>query len=113
MLTFNECENLMARGRNGMKKLGNNTYLEEIVPGTFGVRLHGTYVVRIHRDGTYTLNSGGWRTVTTKQRINEYSPAKLFQEKHVWYVSADGRDVEFHDGFRVDANGQPITGIAA
>jgi hypothetical protein len=51
MLTFNECENLMARGRNGMKKLGNNTYLEEIVPGTFGVRLHGTYVVRIHRDG--------------------------------------------------------------
>jgi hypothetical protein len=81
------------------KKIGNNTYLVRISPETIGVRLHNTVVVRIHSDGTYTLNSGGWRTVTTKDRINAYSPVRVSQRKHEWYVGDE--NIPFHDGIRV------------
>lgn len=81
------------------KKVGNNTYLVRITPETIGVRLHNTVVVRIHSDGTYTLDSGGWRTVTTKARINKYSPVRISQRKHEWYVGDE--EIPFHDGIRV------------
>jgi len=94
-LTFAECE-LMTK-----RKLRGNTYLECLNMDTFGIRFHKTIIVRIHRDGTYTLNSGGWRTVTTKWRINGYSPARVTQMNFEWYC---GRYV-FFDGIKVDSDG--------
>jgi hypothetical protein len=96
----------LARGRNGRRKIGNNTYLYPHKDG-IAVRLHQTDVVVIHPDNTYTLNSGGWQTVTTKDRMNEYSPARVCQSKGVWYV--DG--YPFVDGMKVDANGKPINAV--
>jgi hypothetical protein len=88
------------RGKNRpTKKLGNNTYLVRIDSETIGVKLHNTIVVTIHQDGTYTLDSGGWQTVTTKQRINEYCPVRVNQRKHQWYVGDE--DIPFKDGIRV------------
>lgn len=81
------------------KKVGNNTYLVRISPETIGVKLHNTFVVEIHSDGTYTLNSGGWRTVTTKDRINNYSPVGISQRKYEWFVGDE--NVPFYDGIRV------------
>ena len=52
--------------------------------------LHGTTVVTIHTDGTYTLRSGGYRTPTTMDRIQRYSPMTwqtLISEKGDWYVA--------------------------
>lgn len=76
------------------KKIAPNMYLERLdgtfpgLPDRIGVRLHNTYVVTFHRSGAVSLDSGGWRTVTTKERINRYLAPRLslFQEKHVWYV---------------------------
>jgi hypothetical protein len=96
----------LARGRNGRRKIDNNTYLHPVNDG-IGVRLHATDVVVIHPDNTYTLNSGGWQTVTTKDRINKFSPARLCQSKGIWYV--DG--FPFVDGMKVDANGHPINAV--
>jgi hypothetical protein len=88
------------RGHNRpTKKLKNNTYLTRIDSETIGVQLHNTIVVTIHSDGTYTLNSGGWQTVTTKQRINEYCPVRVSQRKHQWYVGDE--EMPFKDGMRV------------
>lgn len=88
------------RGRvRSTKKLGNNTYLVRIDAESIGVQLHNTVVVTIHKDGTYTLNSGGWRTVTTKNRINEYCPVRVNQRKYEWYVGDE--DIPFKDGIRV------------
>lgn len=88
------------RGRNRpTKKLKNNTYLVRLDSETIGVQLHNTIVVTIHGDGTYTLNSGGWQTVTTKDRINEYSPVRISQRKYQWYVGDE--DIPFKDGIRV------------
>jgi len=86
--------------------------------GEPAVVYHSTPVVTFHSDNTYTLNSGGYRTMTTKARINEHSPAVIYQDKGVWYVSKrdpdhtywqeDAPRIVFQDGIRVDCNGRPI-----
>jgi hypothetical protein len=95
-MTFERAEKLI--GSRASKKLENNTYLEWVGHDTLGVRLHNTVVVEIHRNGRYTLNSGGWRTVTTKDRLNKYSPASVWQTRGRWTVRVDGEDREYADG---------------
>jgi hypothetical protein len=102
MMTFTKAANLMQKARNGRRKLGNNTYLHALDADTFAVRLHNTDVVKIHADGTYTLTTKGWQTVTTKDRINNYSPVRIHQKAFVWYVG----DKEFVDGMKVNENGE-------
>jgi hypothetical protein len=77
--------------------LGNVTY-----------RHRRTDVVTILADGKRILRSGGWETVTTKERINRFANCRLYQRRHVWYIDArDGKPVEFADGMTIDADGFP------
>lgn len=79
MLTYEECAALMSKARdpgNG-KPLANNTRLYQR-GSDYAVRYHYTDVVTVHPDGTYTLNTGGWETVTTKQRLNQFGPAHVY-----------------------------------
>lgn len=80
------------------RKVGNNTYAEILHDGSVGIFLHGTCVVRIHEDGDYTLNAGGWHTVTTKDRMNQYCPYRVFQKNHEWFVKVGGATVPFYSG---------------
>jgi len=95
-MTFQEAEAKL-NGRDS-KRLSANTRLEKIGDNSIAVRLHSTNVVMIHRDGRYTLNSGGWRTVTTKRRMSQFTIFKVFQRKHTWLVQMPEKDVEFFDG---------------
>lgn len=79
------------------RKLGNNTYLERIDADTVGIRLHRTYVVTLH-DGRFSLDSGGWRTPTTKSRMNDYAPCRVVQERGEWWVCFNGERHRFTDG---------------
>ena len=88
MITFDKAETMMRTARNGSRKLGNNTYLHGS-GDTYSVRYHSTDIVAIHRDGTYTLRTGGWETSTTKTRLNEYSPARVYSEGGVWAIWRD------------------------
>lgn len=82
-----------------------------------GIRVsyHGTTVVIAHQDGSFTLNSGGYRTSTTKARINDYSNAQVYQKNYKWFVTQainrghlrDG-DVVFYGGMRIDAGGNVV-----
>jgi hypothetical protein len=85
----------MVRGKTNRKerKVGNNTYAEIEYDDSVSIRLHGTAVVRFYPNGTVKLNSGGWRTHTTKKRINQYSPVYVYQKKYEWYL-ADGTPFE-------------------
>lgn len=56
---------------------------------TIAITYHQTDVVTYRDDGAILLNSGGWRTQTTKNRINEYSPLRVTQHLGVWYVTPD------------------------
>ena len=58
------------------RKVANNTYLQRR-GDDIAVRLHNTDVVTFHADGTATLSTGGWFTVTTKARINDYLPGGI------------------------------------
>ncbi len=97
-----------AKDKASGKPLGNNTRLVRVNETTLAVRLHGTNVVEIHNDGTYTLRSGGWRTATTKDRINKYSPANVSQRNWEWYVG----DFVFFDGVKVDSAGRVLNADA-
>jgi hypothetical protein len=64
----------MLQGRcRESRKLGNNTYLlrgnKEIA-----VKLHATHILTFYPNGSIRVATGGWNTVTTKARINEYIP---------------------------------------
>jgi len=78
----------MVHGKTNRKerKIGNNTYAEIGYDDSVSIRLHGTAVVRFYPNGLVKLNSGGWRTSTTKDRINKYSPVKVYQKKYEWYL---------------------------
>jgi len=75
VLGFDEAEKLL--GKKAAIKLEHNTYLHRIDPDTFGVRLYNTDVVKIHRNGAYSLHSGGFHGPVTANRMSIYSPATV------------------------------------
>ncbi len=75
------------QGRNyRSKKLQNNTYLERIAGNAIAVRLHNTHIITLYDDNTAMLDSGGWRTATTKDRLNQYG-FHVRQENSEWFYS--------------------------
>ena len=65
----------LAGGRDKRRRpLENNTRLVLNYNGDIEVRLHSTAVVTYHPNGSVTLNTGGWDTMTTWSRIRSYSP---------------------------------------
>lgn len=88
------------------EKVDNNTYRIAYEDGTVAYRLHDTDVVTILQNGNVVLDSGGWQTNTTKDRINKYSEARLSQKNNIWYV----RDGEvFYDGITLSPFGTVIS----
>lgn len=84
-----------------------NTYIIREDADTIKVRYHGTIIVSINSDGVITLNSGGYRTYSTKQRMNEIARLgqdgydKVFtvhQSNHEWFVNDD---IPFTDGMKL------------
>lgn len=81
------------------------------------VYLHRHPVVRLYSDGKVILDSCGYRTVTTKDRINRCLPAgvDLSQDKGTWYLrkfamqeqyyGGKGTVVPFVDGMTVPGTG--------
>ena len=88
-----------------MRTAANNTTVYREDGGAIGIKLHATTIVRINADGTMVLNSGGWLTPTTEERLNRYTPARISQRNSVWYMR-DGS--MFYDGMVIDADGTPV-----
>ena len=86
-------------GRNSQsRKLANNTTLLRVDPSTIAVKLHSTNVITFHADGRIVFDSGGWKTSTTKERMNSYGPARVSQDKGMWTISIDGNSANYADG---------------
>jgi hypothetical protein len=102
-------------GKRDSRKIGNNTYMrregEEIK-----VKYHNTDIVTYRSNGDIVLDTNGWMTSTTKERLNKYTPrdVHIWQENSVWYVAAGidgyywesqaGR-VVFQDGLIIHPDG--------
>lgn len=78
------------------------------------VHYQKTDVVTYYANGTLSLNSDGWQTVTTKARFSEYSRARVFSDKGVWYFApADWstpreKRMLYYDGVVLDLDGRPL-----
>ena len=91
-----------ALGSKDSKKLENNTVLVRLDENRIVVQLHQTNVVTYCRYGDIVLNSGGYRSATTKDRINGYAPcAGLFQKGGEWFLSTVDGPKPFTDGIKV------------
>jgi hypothetical protein len=75
-----------------------STAVQILATGEIAVKYHGTVVVLYCQDGSIVLNSGGFRTSTTKARINSFANVFVFQRKFVWYLEP-GKI--FVDGMRI------------
>lgn len=87
MNSYNEA--IEKLGNRESRKLENNTYLKRRSETKIAVQLHNTDVVTYCADGTVILNSGNWKTITTKDRINKYAPCFLYQENSQWFFTSD------------------------
>lgn len=102
---------LKLQGRNHeSKKLANHTYLKRRGEN-IAVRLHQTDILIFSPDGTIEYNTGGWKTSTTKERMNSYGTLNLWTNRGVWYVgkSWEDKSVVYADGIKVMPDGK-ITG---
>jgi hypothetical protein len=101
-MNYKEANELLQGRCREQRKLANNTYLirlttqKRLKNGLYGepkpcfaIRLHNTDIIKFFPDGTIELNSSGWRTATTKNRMNKYLPAEIdvFQKDFNWFVN--------------------------
>lgn len=86
-----------------MRKIGNNTYKIETADG-YKIRLHDTDIIEVVGD-KMILNSGGWQTHTTKERINKYikSGYRITQKQFNWFLNntIDNTITPFADGIEI------------
>lgn len=92
------------------RKLAHNTYRETVrlyqedyATAYPAVRYHATTIIYRKSEGAYVLNSGGYRTVTTKQRLNKLLPGgiQISQRNFEWTVHTRRGDIPFTDGMVV------------
>jgi hypothetical protein len=90
------------------KFVANNTLRIEYNDGTIAIRLHNTDIIT-YCGNEIILNSGGWRTQTTKDRINSFCPpAHISQVKGLWYLRNGSL---FYDGCKIDDEGNLISKV--
>jgi len=112
-MNYQEAIKYLQHGRDkGRRPLpGVATYMVALDNGDIGVKYHNTVIVLWKPDGTIRLDSGGWRTATLKNRMNEYLPSKysVWQDKGIWYLHQrdDNTDevVTFEDGITILPDG--------
>jgi hypothetical protein len=99
-------------GTRTSRKLGNNTYLLR-QGGDIAVKLHGTNVLTFKPDGSVVYDTGGWRTNTTRDRMNNHGADGFYiwQDKGIWSLGrAKGPRKLYEDGIIVTKRGRMIGG---
>lgn len=98
-------------GERHIRRVCNNTIVATIMfpddDGVIVVQLHRHKIVQFHPDGRIILDSCGFRTVTTKSRINKCLPEGigLSQVKFKWVIWSHidkFKDIPFVDGMDLD-----------
>ncbi len=78
------------------RKLANNTYLIDNGKRR-AIRLHSTDIVTEHGSDALRIDSGGWDSETTRDRIYSFTTCKVWRDKGVTYI--DGQKLK--DGMLV------------
>lgn len=107
-MKYEEARRLMKTARNPArgKPIGNNTRLYYEDPGVgyesyYSVRLHGNEILRLYSDRFIPLDAG-WKTVTTKARLNDLMPmGTVFQKDWDWYLTIGDTTYDWDDVYFV------------
>lgn len=95
------------------RKVGNNTYARKTEAGEVIVRLHNTDILTFFPNGRVIVNTGGYRSNTTKSRINEFLPVdfpRLYQARGLWFwAQGDNSPIPFSDNDLLSSRGRVKT----
>lgn len=102
---FNKADTFLGSKAARTVKGKRSTQVVRLSPDEIALRYHGTSVVTWRRNGDVILRSNGFRTVTTKARINDAAPVRVWQENFKWFVGQSSRlpVVPFEEGMIVRA----------
>jgi len=99
------------------RPIANNTRVIKRTPTTIAIKLHNTDIITFFENGSIQLNTDGWKTVTTKDRMSRFLPTgiNVYSEKFLWYLSYNKKRYLYedhmiitHDGHITNANGNAI-----
>jgi hypothetical protein len=105
-------ENAQASGYDIVKSkvMDHNTLSFISSDGASHVQLHNTVIFSRLPDDTLVLNTGKWKTVTTKDRLNKclnrvtrelgYSHVSIGSINGMWYLYDGDNKIPFYDGMR-------------
>jgi hypothetical protein len=103
-------------GTRQSRKVANNTYLQRRDESTIALRLHATDIL-IFTPQFVEYQTGGWYSVTTKQRMSEFGPCAIGSDKGkwlLWPLTENGMSdwksggYIFYDGIRVTNDGRTV-----
>lgn len=109
MLTYKRCQELYSQAKNkdNGKPIQRNTRIIKTEYNEYAVKLHQTNVLTFKKNGNIVLNSGGWNTPTTKDRIVTYGP-RLLSMNGTWIYLYNNKRYQFFDGMELNKKGKPI-----
>jgi subtilase family serine protease len=112
-MNYEQARKTMKNARNPAKgkPIGNNTRLFFENPVGWGrpfgyesyysVRLHGNEILRIYSDRFIPMDAG-WKTVTTKARLNDLMPiGGIHQKNFDWYYTIGDTTYDWGDVYFV------------
>lgn len=105
MMTWDEANRLFTSARNKAKgkPIERNTRVilqrsdDNGVP-VYGIEYHETTIIEIYIDGKYIYDTGGWQTISTKKRMNEYGPITIYQREGIWYARNGATHIPYVNG---------------
>lgn len=86
-----------ARNKTKGKPIGRNTRLIQVANNCYGIRFHNTTIMYIFKHNEYQYHTGGYYTVTTKQRMNQYGPIIIWSVKGQWYARYKDETIPYFD----------------
>jgi hypothetical protein len=107
-MDYQEALDLIKTARDKCRKpIANNTYLIlDTNSNDIAVRLHQTDILTFKPDGSIILDTGGWETKVTKDRMNEYLPqGGVGSTRGVWTVSSGNVEYFYEDGMAINPDG--------
>ena len=54
--------------------------------------LHGSVIAEMDSNGNLWINDAGWRTVTTKERLNGFPSVNIVQKNYQWFLNGSSWD---------------------
>jgi len=100
-------------GTRDSRKIANHTYLQRQPNGSIVVHLHSTDVVTYYPSGYIVLYTGGWETVTTKDRINSsLLDTRIYSIKGHWTITdSKGREYYYKESDVTLSDGTESYGV--